>query len=175
MEVHNNSSEPWKVTLLDTGLHTMTGGRIKQAKDYIGNEPFLLTYGDGVADVNINDLIEFHKSHGKSITMTAVQPEGRFGTLQIEADNRVSSFVEKPKGDGAWINAGFFVCQPNVLDYITDNTTVFEKEPLEKLATQNELYTYHHHGFWKCMDTLRDKTKLNELWDTNKASWKIWK
>ena len=175
MEVHNNSSEPWKVTLLDTGLHTMTGGRIKQAKDYIGNEPFLLTYGDGVADINIKDLVDFHKSHGKSITMTAVQPEGRFGTLQIETDNRVSSFVEKPKGDGAWINAGFFVCQPNVLDYINDNSTVFEKEPLEKLATQNELFTFHHEGFWKCMDTLRDKTKLNELWDANNASWKIWK
>ncbi len=175
MEVHNNSSEPWKVTLIDTGLHTMTGGRIKQAKDYIGNEPFLLTYGDGVADVNINDLVEFHKSHGKKITMTAVQPEGRFGILKIEPDNRVTSFVEKPKGDGAWINAGFFVCQPEVLDYISDNQTVFEKEPLEKLAFEGELYTFHHEGFWKCMDTLRDKTKLNELWDTNKATWKIWK
>jgi len=175
MEVHNNSSEPWKVTLIDTGLHTMTGGRIKQAKDYIGNEPFLLTYGDGVADINISDLVDFHKSHGKKITMTGVQPEGRFGTLKIEADNRVTSFVEKPKGDGAWINAGFFVCQPEVLDYISDNQTVFEKEPLEKLASEGELYTFHHEGFWKCMDTLRDKTKLNELWDTNKATWKIWK
>ena len=174
MEVHNNTSEPWKVTLLDTGLHTMTGGRIKQAKDFIGNEPFLLTYGDGVADINISELVTFHKQHGKSITMTAVQPEGRFGTLQIEDDNRVSSFIEKPKGDGAWINAGFFVCEPNVLDYIAENKTVFEKEPLEKLASEGELYTFHHEGFWKCMDTLRDKTKLNELWESDNAKWKIW-
>jgi len=174
MEVHNNSSEPWKVTLLDTGLNTMTGGRIKQAKDYIGNEPFLLTYGDGVSDVNINELIKFHKQHGKTITMTAVQPEGRFGTLQIAEDNKVLSFVEKPKGDGGWINAGFFVCEPQVIDYILDDKTVFEKEPLEHLAAAGELYTFHHEGFWKCMDTLRDKTKLNELWDSGNAKWKIW-
>jgi glucose-1-phosphate cytidylyltransferase len=175
LKVHNNSSEPWSVTLLETGLHTMTGGRIKRAKDFIGNEPFLLTYGDGVADIDINALLSFHKAHGKAITMTAVQPEARFGALKTNANQQVESFMEKPKGDGAWINGGFFVCEPKVLDYIENDQTVFEQFPLEKLAKEGELYTYHHNGFWKCMDTLRDKLKLNELWDNNQAQWKIWK
>jgi glucose-1-phosphate cytidylyltransferase len=175
LKVHNNSSEPWSVTLLETGLHTMTGGRIKRAKDFIGNEPFLLTYGDGVADIDIKALLSFHQSHGKSITMTAVQPEARFGALKTNANQQVESFMEKPKGDGAWINGGFFVCETKVLDYIENDQTVFEQYPLEKLAKEGELYTYHHNGFWKCMDTLRDKVKLNELWDTNQAQWKIWK
>jgi glucose-1-phosphate cytidylyltransferase len=174
MEVHNSQSEPWKVTLLETGLHTMTGGRILRAKPYIGNDPFLLTYGDGVANVDINKLVAFHKNHGKAITMTSVLPEGRFGALQTESDNRVSSFMEKPRGDGSWINGGFFVCEPSVFDYITDDTTVFEQKPLEKLASDGELYTYRHEGFWKCMDTLRDKTKLNELWNAGDAQWKVW-
>jgi len=174
MEVHNNTSEPWKVTLLDTGLNTMTGGRIKRAKDFISNEPFLLTYGDGVADVNMHSLIDFHRKHGKCITLTAVQPEGRFGALLTDDDDKVHSFMEKPKGDGSWINAGFFVCEPKVLDYITDDHTVFEQQPLERLAGEGELYTYRHEGFWKCMDTLRDKNKLNELWDGGDAKWKIW-
>jgi len=175
MKVHNNTSEPWTVTLLETGLHTMTGGRIKRAKEFIGDSPFMLTYGDGVADINIEALLQFHKAHGKSITMTAVQPEARFGALKTDDQNRVQSFTEKPKGDGAWINGGFFVCEPAVLDYIDNDQTVFEQYPLEKLAAAGELYTYHHHGFWKCMDTLRDKIKLNELWDANEAAWKTWK
>ena len=174
MEVHSNASEPWKVTLLDTGLNTMTGGRILRAKDFIGNEPFLLTYGDGLADIDIGNLMNFHKSHGKAITMTAVQPEGRFGALETDADNKVLSFMEKPKGDGSWINGGFFVCQPEVLDYIDGDSTVFEREPLEKLAEDQQLYTYLHTKFWKCMDTLRDKIQLNEMWDKGDAKWKIW-
>lgn len=173
IEIHNNESEPWKVTLLDTGSNTMTGGRIKRAKEHIGNEPFLLTYGDGVADVDILNTIKFHKEHGKLITMTAVQPAGRFGALDIAESNRVASFVEKPAGEGNWINGGYFVCQPEVLDFIDGDDTVFEKQPLENLATKGELYSYKHKGFWQCMDTLRDKNYLNNLWDT-KAPWKIW-
>ena len=174
MEVHNNSSEPWKVTLIDTGANTMTGGRIKRAAKYVGNEPFLLTYGDGVSDVNISASLEFHKKHHKLITMTSVQPAGRFGALGINEDDSVSSFIEKPNGDGNWINGGFFICQPEVMDYIDGDSTVFEKEPLEKLAKKGELYTYKHYGFWQCMDTLRDKNYLNDLWDADKAPWKLW-
>ena len=173
MQVHNNTSEPWKVTLLETGADTMTGGRIKRAKEFINNEPFLLTYGDGVSDINIEKLIAFHQAHGKYITMTAVQPEGRFGALQTDG-SRVESFLEKPKGDGSWINGGFFVCQPEILDYITGDKTVFEQEPLEKLATEGQLYNYRHEGFWKCMDTLRDKKLLNEMWNEGNARWKTW-
>lgn len=174
IEVHNNYSENWKITLLETGLDTMTGGRIKKAKEYIGDEPFFLTYGDGVSDVDIKELLAFHKNHGKKITMTSIQPEGRFGALKIEGQNKVSSFLEKPKGDGAWINGGFFVCEPSVLDFISDDTTIFEKEPLEKLAKQGELYSFKHEGFWKCMDTLRDKSQLNEVWKEGRAKWKTW-
>lgn len=174
MEVHSNQSEPWKVTLLETGLNTMTGGRILRAKKYIGEEPFLLTYGDGVADVNIDALVEFHKQHGKAITMTSVQPEGRFGALLTDEEKRVTSFMEKPKGDGSWINGGFFVCEPKVLDHIKDDTTVFEQQPLEQLANAGELYTYRHDGFWKCMDTLRDKNQLNDMWGSGNAKWKTW-
>jgi len=174
MEIHNNYSENWKITLIDTGLDTMTGGRVKRAKDFIGNEPFMLTYGDGVSDVNIKELLEFHKKNGKKITMTAIQPEGKFGALQIESNNKISSFLEKPKGDGAWINGGFFVCEPSVLDYIQNDSTVFEQGPLETLAKQGELYSFKHEGFWKCMDTLRDKNQLNEMWASGKAKWKNW-
>jgi glucose-1-phosphate cytidylyltransferase len=174
MEVHNNQSEPWKVTLLDTGLHTMTGGRILRARDFVGNQSFMLTYGDGVADINLNQLVDFHKQHGRAITMTSVQPEGRFGGVVADAQDKVTSFMEKPKGDGSWINGGFFVCEPRVFDYLENDTTVFEQKPLEKLSADNELYTYRHQGFWKCMDTLRDKTLLNELWDKQQAKWKIW-
>lgn len=173
MKVHNNTSEPWKVTLLDTGTDTMTGGRIKRAKDFIGNEPFLLTYGDGVSDIDLKKLLDFHQEHGKYITMTAVQPEGRFGALET-AGNRVESFMEKPRGDGNWINGGFFVCQPEVLNYIDGDKTVFEQEPLQRLAKEGQLYNYRHHGFWKCMDTLRDKNSLNELWIGGHAKWKTW-
>lgn len=174
MQVHNNTSEPWKVTLLDTGLNTMTGGRVKRAKDFINNQTFMLTYGDGVSDVNLLQLLEFHKKHGKAITMTSVQPEGRFGALHTDSNNRVLSFMEKPKGDGSWINGGFFVCEPKVIDYIQNDTSIFEREPLENLAKDGELYTFPHHGFWKCMDTLRDKNQLNEMWNNQKAKWKIW-
>jgi glucose-1-phosphate cytidylyltransferase len=171
---HANKAEPWKVTLIDTGVETMTGGRIKRVKEYVGNEPFMLTYGDGVADVDIAKLIEFHKSHGKAITMTSVLPEGRFGALNIDNTNMVNSFQEKPRGDGSWINGGFFVCQPEVFDYLKDDRTIFEKEPLENLAKEGELFTYKHTGFWKPMDTQRDKNQLEELIDKGKAPWIKW-
>ena len=174
VDVHNNSSEPWKVTLLDTGVDTMTGGRVKRATDFIGKERFLLTYGDGVADVNIASLMDFHESHGKALTMTSVQPEGRFGALNIEDDHKVTNFLEKPRGDGAWINGGFFVCEPEVLNYIDGDRTVFEQQPLQTLANEGNLYSYKHKGFWKCMDTLREKRELCELWDSGKAPWKVW-
>jgi glucose-1-phosphate cytidylyltransferase len=174
MEIHQNECEPWKVTLLETGLDTMTGGRIKQAQKYIGNSPFLLTYGDGVSNVDISRLVSFHKSHGKSITMTAVQPEGRYGALKIESDNKISRFLEKPRGDGSWINGGFFVCEASIIDYIHDNSTVFEEDPLSKLAEEHELVAYKHEGFWKCMDTLRDKVSLSDLWSQGCAPWKTW-
>ncbi len=175
MEILNNSSEPWKVTLIDTGLNSMTGGRIKRAQKLVGNEPFMLTYGDGVADINIEELVKFHKKHGKYMTMTSSQPDGRFGALDISEDNRVKEFKEKPKGDGSWINAGYFVCEPEVFDYITEgDSTVFEQKPLQNLANDGEIYTYKHEGFWMPMDTLRDKSKLNEMWNNNEAKWKIW-
>jgi glucose-1-phosphate cytidylyltransferase len=174
MQVHKNASEPWSVTLLDTGLQTMTGGRIKRAAAAINNEPFLLTYGDGVADINVANLVKFHKDHGRLITMTSIQPEGRFGAIEITDKNIVTSFKEKPKGDGAWINGGYFVCQPQVLNYIAHDNTIFEKEPLENLAAESQLVTYQHEGFWKCMDTLRDKHQLNDMWDSDKAKWKVW-
>ena len=175
MEIHNNSSEPWKVTLLDTGLDSMTGGRIKRAQDFIGSEPFMLTYGDGVADINISELVKFHQSHGKSMTMTSAQPDGRFGALNIDDNNKVKEFKEKPKGDGSWINAGYFVCEPKVFDYIVDgDSSVFEQKPLMNLAKDGEVHTYKHHDFWMPMDTLRDKHKLNELWNSDKAPWRVW-
>ena len=175
MEIHNNSSEPWKVTLLDTGLDSMTGGRIKRAQDFVGEEPFMLTYGDGVADIDIVKLVKFHQSHGKSMTMTSAQPDGRFGALNIDDNNKVKEFKEKPKGDGSWINAGYFVCEPKVFDYIVDgDSSVFEQESLMNLAKDGEVHTYKHHDFWMPMDTLRDKHKLNELWNSDKAPWRVW-
>lgn len=173
MEVHHNESEPWKVTLVDTGEDTMTGGRIKRIKRYLNNEDFCLTYGDGLADVDIKKLLEFHKSHGGLATLTATQPPGRFGALSIE-NTLIRSFTEKPMGDGNWINGGFFVLNPKVLDLIDGDATVWEKEPLEKLASQQQLHAYHHKGFWQPMDTLRDKNQLEHLWSTNKAPWKTW-
>lgn len=173
MEVHNNSAEPWKVTLIDTGLDSMTGGRIKRAKEYINNETFMLTYGDGVSDVNIHELVAFHKQNSKQATMTAIQPAGRFGALDIET-NLVKEFVEKPAGDGNWINGGFMVCEPEILDLIENDTTIFEHYPLQTLAKKGELSAYKHTGFWQCMDTLRDKIALNDLWDKNTAPWKVW-
>lgn len=173
MKIHNNSAEPWKVTLIDTGLESMTGGRIKRAKEFIGNETFMLTYGDGVCNINIKELVAFHKYNKTKLTMTAIQPEGRFGTLDIYS-NLVNEFVEKPAGDRTWINAGFMVCEPEILDLIESDTTVFEQYPLQTLAKNGELSAFKHKGFWKCMDTLRDKIALNEMWDKNKAPWKIW-
>ena len=175
MEILNNSSEPWKITLLDTGLKTMTGGRIKQAQKFIGEESFLLTYGDGVSDINIEELVKFHKAHGGCITMTSAQPEGRFGALNIEKNDKVTHFLEKPKGDGHWINAGFFVCDAEVFDYIdSDSKTIFEQDPLKKLAKDGKMYTYKHNNFWKPMDTLKDKNDLNKMWESGKAEWKLW-
>jgi len=173
-EFFNNRSENWKVTLVDTGLNTMTGGRIKRIQKFLNNETFMLTYGDGVGDVNIKELYEFHKSHGKLATVTAVQPSGRFGTLNIDDSNRVLSFKEKPKGDGNWINGGFFVLEPEVIKYIEDDNTTWEKEPIEKLASEGNLLAYKHFGFWKPMDTLRDKNELESLWNSGNAPWKIW-
>ena len=175
VEVINNSSEPWKITLIDTGVNTMTGGRVKRVQDVVGDEPFMLTYGDGVSDIDIDKLVKFHRSHGKLMTMTSAQPDGRFGALGIASDNRVQEFQEKPKGDGSWINAGFFVCEPNVFDYITQgDSTVFEQQPLQNLARDGEIYTYKHDGFWMPMDTLRDKNVLSEKWDNDDAPWKTW-
>lgn len=173
MEVHSNMAEPWKVTLVDTGLHTMTGGRIKRIQKYIGNEPFLLTYGDGVSDVNIKELVKFHEEEGKMVTLTAVKPEGRFGVLDLNG-NKIESFREKSQNDMGWINAGFMVVEPEIFNLIDGDSTVFEREPLERVADMGELNAYKHRGYWQCMDTLRDKQKLEELWEKNKAPWKIW-
>lgn len=176
MEIHNNESENWKVTLVDTGLHTMTGARLSRAKKYIGDEPFLLTYGDGVSDINIDDLISFHNSHNGTVTVTSIKLEGRFGSLDISNDGKVNKFTEKPKGDGQWINGGFFVCNKEVFNYIKDDEgCIFERTPLENLAKDGEIFTYKHNNFWKCMDTLRDKAYLEEQWDSGKAPWKTWK
>jgi glucose-1-phosphate cytidylyltransferase len=175
MQVHNNYSEPWKVTLIDTGLHTMTGGRVKRIQEYVGNEPFMLTYGDGVCDINLKELEEFHRAHGKTATISAVNIGQRFGVLDLESDGQINSFREKNDSDGGVINGGFMVLNPDVFDYIEGDTTVFEKEPLENLAKNGELMAYRHHGFWKCMDTQRDKMQLEEMWASGSAPWKTWK
>ncbi len=173
MEVHSNKSAPWKVTLIDTGVDTMTGGRIKRAAKYLDDQPFMLSYGDGVSNVNISDLLKFHKENGKVATMTAIQPAGRFGALDI-GTNLVDKFVEKPAGDGNWINGGFMVCQPEILELIDSDSTVLEQYPLQELAARGELAAFKHDGFWQCMDTLRDKTYLNTLWSDRVAPWKVW-
>ncbi len=174
MEVHKNNTEPWKVTLIDTGLNTMTGGRIKRVKEYIGNEPFMLTYGDGVSDVDINELIEFHKSNGKIATITAIQLSGRFGVLDIDENEQINSFREKSKEDGGWINGGFMVLNPEIMGFIDGDNTVFEREPLERVANEGQLKAFRHHGFWQCMDTMRDKELLENLWSKGVAPWKVW-
>lgn len=174
MTVHNNFSEPWKVTLVDTGLNTMTGGRIKRVKEYIGDEPFFMTYGDGVADIDLKALLDFHTSHGKLATLTSVNIGQRFGVMEISKDGRIESFREKRDADGSLINGGFMVLDPRVLDYIEGDATPFEKEPLEALARDGELMAYPHTGFWHCMDTQRDKRFLEELWQSGNAPWKIW-
>ncbi len=172
--IHNKRAEQWKVTVVDTGLHTMTGGRLKRVKSFIGNEPFFMTYGDGVSDVDIAKLYEFHKSHGKLATMSAIKPESRFGVLDLDKNNEVNAFREKSSVDSGYINAGFMVLDPKVLDYVADDTIMFEREPMEKLAQDGELMCYKHHGFWQCMDTLRDKEKLEKMWAKNNAPWKVW-
>ncbi len=172
--IHSNMVEPWKVTLIDTGLNTMTGGRIKRVKDYIGGERFMLTYGDGVSDVDLNKLMAFHATHGKIATMTAIQPGGRFGVLNIDNIDTIVSFKEKSIEDGGWINGGFMILEPEIIDYIDDDTTVFEKKPLETIANSGNLKAYLHKGFWQCMDTLRDKNLLEELWASGHAPWKVW-
>ncbi|MDD4005085.1 MAG: glucose-1-phosphate cytidylyltransferase [Elusimicrobiaceae bacterium] len=173
-QFHQSSAEPWKITLVETGLHTMTGGRIKRVAPYLGGEPFLLTYGDGVADVDIAGLLQFHRSGKRLATVTAVEPPGRFGALDLQAD-RVLSFQEKPAGDNSWINGGFFVLEPEVLGYIKDDSTFFEKEPLTALAREGQLGAWKHTGFWHPMDTLRDKTYLNSLAEQGKAPWMLWR
>ena len=175
VRVHNSASESWKVTLLDTGLSTMTGSRIKKAKEHIGNEAFMLTYGDGVADIDISLALDYHKKHGKLMTMTSAQPDGRFGALDIDENDKVINVQEKPKGDGSWVNAGYFICQPEVLDYIDiGDDVVFEQEPLQNLAKNGQIQTYKHHGFWMPMDTLRDKNYLNEMCINKDAAWMVW-
>jgi len=175
IEVLDCHAEPWKVTLIDTGLNTMTGGRVKRIQKYVGNEPFLLTYGDGVANLNIQDTIDLHNKTGNILTVTAYKPSGKFGALDIDSEGKVNSFMEKPAGDGNWINAGYFVCQPEVFDYITNgDATFFEREPLENIAKEGKMSAFKHSGFWKPMDTMRDNIELNEMWDKGEAPWKVW-
>lgn len=172
--VHHKNSEDWKVTVVDTGLRTMTGGRLKRIGSYLDDgEPFFLTYGDGVADVNIPELLDFHRNHGRIATITGIQPEGRFGMMDLEGDI-IRNFREKRKSDTGWINGGFMVLEPSVLDYIDGDTTPLEVEPFEKLAADGQLVCYRHHGYWKCMDTLRDKEELEKLWNSNNAPWRTW-
>lgn len=171
--IHNNKVEPWKVSVVDTGIDTLTGGRIKRIQDYVGNETFMMTYGDGGSDVNISELLKFHRKDNNLATLTTVQPDGRFGILDISGD-KVVSFREKNKKDMGWINGGYMVLEPKVFEYIEGDMTTFEKEPLEKLANENKLGCYRHDGFWQCMDTMRDREKLEELWSSGKAPWKLW-
>ena len=175
MEVHNNYAEPWKVTLVDTGLNTMTGGRVKRIQPYIGNEPFMLTYGDGVCNVDLKGLVEFHKSHGKTATITTVSIDQQKGVLDIGPDNTIRSFREKAASDGAIINGGFMVLNPEVFSYLKDDTTVFEQEPMTRLAAEGQLMSFYHDGFWQCMDTQREMQLLETLWQSGNAPWKIWK
>ena len=175
MEILHNDVEPWKVTLIDTGEKTMTGGRLKRVKKYLDNETFCMTYGDGVSDVRIDQLIEFHRQQKTLATLTAVQPPGRFGAFNLEKEqNKIPSFKEKPQGDGAWVNGGFFVLEPLIFEYIEGDATVWEQEPLEMLAKQHNLAAYRHQGFWQPMDTLRDKNFLDQLWLNGSAPWKVW-
>lgn len=174
MEVHQASAEPWRVTLVDTGDNTMTGGRLRRVKDYLADEDFCFTYGDGVANIDVSALLKFHREHGKLATMTAVQPPGRYGAVRLDG-RRVTGFQEKPQGDGGWINGGFFVLSPKVTDLISEDATVWEKEPLQTLAESGQLCAWNHEGFWQPMDTLREKSHLEELWDSGEAPWKVWR
>jgi glucose-1-phosphate cytidylyltransferase len=174
MEVHHKKAEPWQVTLVDTGENTMTGGRLKRVRDYLDDGTFCFTYGDGVADVDITALLSHHRSHDRLATVTAVQPPGRYGALQLGDENAVLGFQEKPQGDGGWINGGFFVLEPAVFDRIEGDATLWEQDPLKGLAAEGQLTAYHHHGFWQPMDTLRDRVQLEELWEQGRAPWKLW-
>lgn len=176
VDVHFTDTESFKVTLVDTGLNTKTAGRLKRVQKYIGDEDFMLTYGDGVADINLHDLLRFHRAHNKIATLTAVQPEARFGGMELDNEGRITNFKEKPKGDGKWINGGFFVLKPEVFRYVDGNMddVMWEDRPMEQLAADGELMAYKHHGFWKCMDALRDKIELESLWQNDKAKWKKW-
>ena len=174
IKILDNVTEPWKVSVIDTGLNTLTGGRIKRVQEYIGNEPFLLTYGDGVCDVNIADVVKYHNDNKKLATMTAIQPGGRFGTLEIGKDNTISRFAEKYKEDAGWINGGYMVLEPEVFDYIEGDKTNFEREPLEKLSSEGQLQAYKYKGFWHCMDTMKDKAELEEMIENKTAPWMVW-
>ena len=175
IKILNNYSENWKVTMVDTGLNTMTGGRIKRIQPYVENERFLLTYGDGVADINVLDTLKFHEKSNSILTLTTYKPTGKFGALNLDVETgKVKSFLEKPEGDHNWINAGYFVCEPSVFDYIESDDTIFERKPLENIAKEGKMQAYLHKGFWKPMDTLRDNIELNEMWDKGEAPWKVW-
>lgn len=174
MEVHNNYSEPWKVTLVDTGLKTMTGGRVKRIQQFVGNEPFMLTYGDAVCDADLNKLAAYHRSHGRTATITTVGLGQMKGVLDISEDNTITSFREKEENDGALINGGYMVLNPQIFGYLQDDTTVFEKEPMQRLAEEGELKSFYHGGFWQCMDTQREMQKLEALWQSGRAPWKVW-
>lgn len=174
IEIHGSRSDPWKVTLIDTGIDTMTGGRLKRVKKYLGNETFMMTYGDGLSNVNIKDLVAHHQNAGRIATLTAVRPSGRFGVLKISEKQEITSFQEKPEGDSSWVNGGFFVLEPSIFEHISDDTTIFEREPLEKLSSKGQLGAYCHDGFWMPMDKLSDKKILEEMWVSGKARWKVW-
>ncbi|CAN5573107.1 glucose-1-phosphate cytidylyltransferase [soil metagenome] len=173
LTMHSNQSEDWKITLVDTGPDTMTGGRVLRAEKYLGGAPFMLTYGDGVSDIDVGKLVEFHKKQKKTLTLTAIQPEGRFGVVDIRDDSSVAKFLEKPRGDGSWINGGYFVCEPSIFASITSgDKTIFERGPMESLASANQIAAYRHEGYWKCMDTLRDRQDLESVWASGQAPWK---
>ncbi|MCP4160218.1 MAG: glucose-1-phosphate cytidylyltransferase [Deltaproteobacteria bacterium] len=173
--VHNNNSEPWKVTLLDTGVGTMTGGRVLKAREFVNNETFMLAYGDTLMDIDIRSLLDFHKSHGKTVTMTIAQPKGKYGAVEYSKNGKITNFEEKPKGDGTWVNGGFFVCEPQVFKYILHgDDTIFERSPLENLSKDGEIFAYNHNGFYRCIDTLKDKKSVNDLCAKKEAKWKIW-
>ena len=175
IEVHQNHAEPWRVTLIDTGENSMTGGRLRRVRQFLGDETFCMTYGDGVSDVDISDLIRFHRAQGVYATLTAAQPPGRFGAFSLAANSsKITTFHEKPEGDGAWVNSGFFVLEPKVFDYITGDLMVWEREPLEKLANEGQLAAYKHSGFWQPMDSLRDRNVLENLWQSGKPPWRVW-
>jgi len=176
VDIHFTNAESFKVTLVDTGLSTKTAGRLNRVRKYLGDDDFMMTYGDGVADVNLQELVRFHRAHGKVATVTAIQPEARFGGMELGKDGQVERFKEKPRGDGKWINGGFFVLKPSVFDYLEENmdNVMWEDGPMEKLANSRQLMAYKHQGFWKCMDAMRDKLELEALWQNNQAKWKIW-